>query len=62
MSIRLLAIELYRVLKEVDRIKAQIDSADLENRTLLEEKLRKKKAEEIRLRRALDGMKDATQA
>lgn len=58
MSIRLLAIELYRVLQEVEKAKAALETADTSNRTMLEAKFRKIKAEEIRLRNAMDGMKD----
>ncbi len=59
MSIRLLALELYRVLQEVNKVKAELDSADTTNRVMIEAKLRKVQAEEIRLRRTMDGMKDA---
>lgn len=60
MSIRLLALELYRVLQEVHKINDELAAADPANRTKIEERLRKIRAEEIRLRRAMDGMKDGT--
>jgi hypothetical protein len=58
MSIRLLALDLYRVLQEVNKVKAELESADTTNRVKIEAKLRNIQAEEIRLRRAMDGMKD----
>lgn len=55
MSIKLLAKDLYRLQKEVERLEAQLETAPLNERIQLEALLRNTKAERTRLRRALDG-------
>lgn len=55
MSIRLLAQDLYRFQKEVERLEKDLAAAPIEKRAQIEEKLRKAKAERESLRRALDG-------
>lgn len=55
MSIKLLARDLYRLQKEVERLEERLDSASMKERSRLEEALRKVKAEKERVRRALDG-------
>ncbi len=55
MSIKLLAKDLYRLQKEVDRLEAKMAAAPMTERTPLEERLRVVRAERERLRRALDG-------
>jgi hypothetical protein len=60
MSIRLIAKDLYRLQQEVDRLEKQLEDAPFEKQTKLKEKLRKIKAERIRMRRILDGQIDRT--
>ena len=55
MSIKLLAKELYRLQKEVDRLEAEMAAVPMMERTRLEEQLRIAKAQREQLRRALDG-------
>ena len=55
MSIKLLAKDLYRLQKKVDRLAKEMAAAPLTARKGLEERLRVAKAERERLRRALDG-------
>ena len=57
MSIRLIAQDLYRLIREVAALEQRLASAPMENRATIEEKLRKTKAERDRLQRALDGKK-----
>ena len=59
MSIRLLAQELYRVQQEVERLEQALREAPLDRRVDLEDKLRRARAERERLRRIMDGQKDA---
>ena len=58
MSIRLIALDLYRVWREIQALEKQIVRAPMHERTALEESLRRLKAEHARLRQALDGAKD----
>jgi hypothetical protein len=55
MSIKLLARDLYRLQKEVERLEENLAAARMEERNRIEEALRKVRAEKERLRRALDG-------
>lgn len=55
MTIRLLAQDLYRYQKMVERLEKDLAAAPIGNRTVIEEKLRKARAEKEFLRRALDG-------
>lgn len=55
MSIKLLAKDLYRFQKEVERLEMDLAEAPLEKRAAIEDKLRKAKAEKDNLQRALDG-------
>ena len=57
MSIRLIAQDLYRVLREIDELERRIAQAPVSERPALEDDLRRHKAEQTRLRRALDGAK-----
>jgi hypothetical protein len=59
MSIRLLARDLYRVQQEVDRIERALQEAPFDRRSGLEDKLRQARAERARLRRVMEGQKDA---
>jgi len=59
MSIRLIAIDLYRLIKEVEALEKKIEKASAEKQEGLKEQLRKLKAERDRMRRMLDGEKDS---
>jgi hypothetical protein len=58
MSIRLLAQELYRILREVQALEKDLETAQADQRVQLEELLRAKRAEKIRLKRLLDSRLD----
>ena len=55
MSIKLIAKDLYRLQKKVGQLEEALSAAPLNDRAVLEEKLRKARAEKAQLRRALDG-------
>jgi hypothetical protein len=55
LSIKLLARDLYRFQKEVERLEKELAVSSLEKRRQIEEALRKARAEKESLRRALDG-------
>jgi len=55
MSIKLLAKDLYRLQKEVERLETELSAAPMAERTHLETQLRSARAQRERLRRALDG-------
>jgi predicted nuclease with TOPRIM domain len=55
MSIKLLARDLYRLQKEVERLEERLAAARIEERSRIEEALRKLRAEREHVRRALDG-------
>ena len=57
MSIRLIARDLYRVRREIEALEKQLAQAPLSERPVMEEDLRRLKAEHTRLRHALDGSK-----
>ena len=58
MSIRLVARDLYRLIREVSELEKQIESAAPEIKAALKNELRKVKAESERVRRLLDGSKE----
>lgn len=58
MSIRMLARDLYRLEKEVEELEKELNSAPLEQRPELKDRLRKLKADRNKLRRALEGSKE----
>jgi hypothetical protein len=58
MSIRLIARDLYRVLRKIEALEKQMAQAPLSERPAMEQKLRRRRAEQAQLRRALDGAKD----
>ncbi|MEK6201966.1 MAG: hypothetical protein N2A40_06050 [Desulfobulbaceae bacterium] len=60
MSIKLLAIELYRARQDVARLEAQCDALPLSAREDLLEELRQSRAELQLLRKMLDDKKDAS--
>ncbi len=57
MSIRLIAIELYRAQKKVEQLEKQLEDAPLPEKESLREKLRVTRAELHHLRKMLDGAK-----
>jgi hypothetical protein len=59
MSIRLIARDLYRLIREVSELEKQIDDAPLERQEALTDELRKAKVERDCLRRVLDGSKES---
>jgi hypothetical protein len=58
MSIRMIAKDLYRLQQEVDRLESILAGAPSDKKEVLENQLRKVKAERNRIRRALDGSKE----
>ena len=59
MSIRLLAKDLYRLVREVEELEKQIAVASFKEKAALNDRLRRLKAERNRLRNALEGRKDS---
>jgi len=58
MSIRLIARDLYRLEREVERLEELVKEGPREKRSALEEALRKATAERNRMRHILEGSKD----
>jgi len=58
MSIRMIAQELYRLLKEVERLEKELQEVPFEKQADLKDRLRKAKAERDRLRATLEGKKE----
>jgi hypothetical protein len=58
MPIRMIAQELYRLLKEVERLEKELKNVPLEKQLYIKELLRKAKAERDRLRAILEGKKE----
>jgi len=54
----MIAQELYRLEKEVEKLEEQCRSAPFQDRESIKERLRQVKAERNRMRRALDGAKE----
>jgi hypothetical protein len=59
MSIRLIARDLYRLIRKVSDLEKQIDDAPMERQEELTDELRKAKAERDHLRQVLDGSKES---
>jgi len=59
MSIRMVAVELYRVMKEIDGLEKKLESLGAGSRGVEEigEKLRKARAEKARLEKMIEGAK-----
>lgn len=57
MPIRMIAKELYHLQQEVEKLEAEIESAALNEREAMRERLRKLKSERDRMRKILDGEK-----
>lgn len=55
MPIRLLAKDLYRCQKEVERLERELAAAAFDKQAAIAERLRRTRAERDMLRRALDG-------
>ncbi|HHP7235735.1 MAG TPA: hypothetical protein ACFCUC_13980 [Desulfobacterales bacterium] len=58
MSIRLLARNLYGLIREAEQLERALKTAPDDQKSELQDRLRKIKAERERLRRALEGRKD----
>jgi hypothetical protein len=58
MPLKLIARELYRLKQEVEKLEQLVENAPMEERAVLEDTLRKTRAEEVRLQRMLDGNKE----
>jgi len=59
MSIRLVARDLYRLIRKVSELEKQIDDAPMERQEVMTDELRKAKVERDRLQRVLDGSKES---
>ncbi|MFW5636194.1 MAG: hypothetical protein ACOC3A_06010 [Thermodesulfobacteriota bacterium] len=59
MSIQLVARELYRLIREVEALEKEIAAAPHADREELKDRLRRLKAERDRMRRMVDGGKEA---
>ena len=60
MTIRLIARELYAVMREIDELEKAVAGAKGRRKEALMERLRKLRAENRRMRNALEGQKDAS--
>ena len=58
MSVRLIAQDLYRIIREVEKLEKELLAAPAQNQEILKDRLRKAKAERDLMRRSLDGSKD----
>ena len=58
MSIRLIARELYKLQQEVEKIEARIESAPVNEREAMKDRLRRLRAERNRMRKTLNGAKE----
>jgi len=58
MSLRLIARDLYRLLREEEKLETALMEAPVDERSGLGEQLRKVKAERTRLQRMLEGAKE----
>jgi len=54
----MIARDLYRLRQEVERLEQQIESSSSEKKEDLKDRLRKVRAEQMRMRRILDGAKE----
>lgn len=60
MSVRLIAQDLYRIIREVEKLEKELLAAPDQIHEILKNRLRKAKAERDLLRRSLEGSKDVT--
>lgn len=58
MSVRLIAKDLYRMIREVEKLEKEIETAPSHKCEALEDQLRQARAEQKLMRRILDGSKD----
>jgi hypothetical protein len=58
MSIRLIALDLYRLTKEVEKLESKIKKAPEEKKPELEQQLRQLKAERNKIKKILEGKKE----
>ena len=58
MPIQLIARDLYRLQKEVEKLENQLNNTPFEEKREMEDQLRKLKAERDRMRRILEGSKE----
>jgi hypothetical protein len=59
MSIRLIALDLYRLTKEVEKLEREIKNVSEEKKPGLEQKLRQLKAERNTMKKILEGKKES---
>ncbi|MBI5593571.1 MAG: hypothetical protein HY881_24225 [Deltaproteobacteria bacterium] len=62
MSVRLIAQDLYRIIREVEKLEKELLAAPTQNHEVLKDRLRKAKAERDLMRRSLEGSKDVASA
>ncbi len=60
MSVRLIAQDLYRIIREVEKLEKELLAAPAQNHEILKERLRKAKAERDLMRRSLEGRRFLT--
>ena len=58
MSVRLIAQELYRIIREVEKLEKELLAAPAQNHEILKDRIRKAKTERDLMRRSLEGSKD----
>ncbi len=58
MSIRLIAKDLYRLIREVEDLEKKIEQTPYEKQSEMKDRLRKMRAERERMRKVLEGCKD----
>ena len=58
MTIRLIAKDLYRLKQEVERLEREMEKAGREQKPAIEDRLRKARAEMLRMQRVLEGAKE----
>ncbi|MFP4030802.1 MAG: hypothetical protein ACLFRG_19475 [Desulfococcaceae bacterium] len=61
MSIQLLARELYQLIREVEALERRIEATPYDKQGLLQDQLRKLRAERERMRRMIEGRKGASE-
>jgi hypothetical protein len=59
MSVRLIAQDLYRIIREVESLEKELLTVPAQNQEMLKDRVRKAKAERDLIRRTLEGSKDA---
>jgi len=58
MSIKLIAKDLYELIRKVENLEREIDDTPYENRSGMKDQLRKLRAEKNHMRKVLEGCKD----